>query len=217
MRDLIRRAPRRGSDPASVLLRAVCHELRPPLALLTSLTATLAEHGDDHDLARLAVEHAAHAAAVLGQAAAAAQGLAEPTEAAQPLHRVLPATLAVVPADRLALAVSRPALDWPVRPRPVRQVLLNLLGNAVRHGEPDRPVIFHAEVRRRRLRLTIANRGQVGSEVADALRRSAPPPGETGLGLWVVRCLVDAAGGTIRARSRVPDELTVEVRLPAPS
>jgi signal transduction histidine kinase len=207
---------RRGPDPASVLLRAVCHELRPPLAILTALTATLAEHGDEHDLARLAGEHAAHAAAVLGQAAAAAQGLAEPTEPAQPLHRVLPAALAAVPADRLDLTLSPAALDWPVRPRPVRQVLLNLLGNAVRHGAPGRPITLRADVRRRRLRLTIANRGPVGSEVADALRRSAPPPGETGLGLWVVRCLVGAAGGSIRARRRVPDGLTVELRLPTP-
>ncbi|WP_433294795.1 sensor histidine kinase [Actinoplanes sp. CA-030573] len=204
------------TEPAAVLLRAVCHELRPPLAILMSLTEALAEQsGEDGDLARLAGEHAAHAAAVLGQAAAAVEGLAAPAEPAQPLGSVLPAALAGVPADRLRLTVTRSAMAWPVRPRPVRQVLLNLLGNAVRHGAPGRTVAVRAEVRLRRLRLTVGNHGPVAHELFDALHRSAPPAGETGLGLWVVRQLVHATGGSLRARATRPEGLTVEVRLPA--
>jgi signal transduction histidine kinase len=204
-------------DPALVLLRTVCHELTPPVSTLTSLVRALEEPPSPArrgELARLAGEHVAHVEAVLAQAAAAARGLADPAGSAQPLHRVLPAALATVPAERLDVTASRAALAWPVQPRQTRQILINLLGNAVRHGTSDAPVRLHAEVRRRRLRLAIGNRGALTHDLGEALRRTTCPPGEQGLGLWVVRHLVAGCGGTLRARHRGRDDVEVLVRLP---
>jgi two-component system, OmpR family, sensor kinase len=205
---------RRSADPGLLMLRTVCHELRPPMAILTSLVSAMADQpsGDRRaEMARLAVAHAAHAQSVLEQAAASVPGVAD---RAEPLHRVLPVALGAVPAERLALDVSRAALAWPVHPRHTRQVLINLLGNALRHGALGGSVRLRAHVRARRLRLTVVNAGPATRDLFSALRRPDPPPGEKGLGLWVVRQAVAANGGTVRARSRSTG-VEVEVRLPA--
>jgi signal transduction histidine kinase len=204
-------------DPALVLLRAVCHELRPPVATLTSLVRALEAQPSPErrdELARLAGEHVAHAEAVLSQAAAAAQGLTGPPDDVQPLHRVLPAATLAVPGGRLTVTASPAALAWPVLPRPTRQVLINLLSNAVRHGEPGGPVRLHAYTRRRRLRLAVINHGRMTRDLTESLRRREPPEDEKGLGLWVVRHLLAGCGGTVEARDRGHARLEMQVRLP---
>jgi signal transduction histidine kinase len=214
MRRLRRRQP---ADPALVLLRSVCHELRPPMATLTSLIRAIERqpsHTRRYELARLAGEHASHAEAVLMQAAAAAQGLADPPDRAQPLHRIVPLATATVPAGRLAVSASPAALAWPVHPRHTRQILINLLSNAVRHGPPGETIRLRAYVRRRRLRLSVSDQGTLTRDIVEALRRPTPPPGVKGLGLWVVRHLAATHGGSVRARRRSPRGLEVEVRLP---
>ena len=205
---------RRGDDPGLLMLRTVCHELRPPMATLMSLVRALeSQPSEDRraELTRMAGAQAAHAQSVLEQAAATVVTAAEPPE---PLHRVIPAALGVVPAERLAVRLSPAALAWPVHARPTRQVLINLLGNAVRHGLPGRPVVLRGAVRARRLRLAVANAGRFSGDLTGALRSAEPPPDDRGLGLWVVRRAVAAAGGTIRARS-LGGGVEVEVRLPA--
>jgi signal transduction histidine kinase len=207
---------RPAADPALVLLRSVCHELRPPVATLSSLLQVLERQPSAarrDELARLAAEHAAHAETVLQQAAAAAQGLSGPTEPAQPLHRVLPMVARTMPADRLAVFATPAALACPVPPQHTRQILINLLSNAARHGPPDGAVRLRAWLRRRRLHLTITDDGAPTAELSTALRRRTPPPGAQGLGLWVVRHLVAAEGGSLRARGRSPRGLEMEVSL----
>lgn len=209
----LRRAPR--PDPALLLLRSVCHELRPPVATLSSLVRALESQPSETrrgELAQLAGEYAAHAEAVLRQAAAAAAGLSGPADTAVPLHRVLPSVAATVPDDRLALSVSPGAARCLVSSRPTRQILLNLVSNAVRHS-PGR-IRLTAGVRRRRLRLAVADQGGLTDDLRRALHRRTPPAGTKGLGLWVVRQLVDAQGGTLRARSLSPRGVALEVLLP---
>jgi signal transduction histidine kinase len=206
---------RPAADPALLLLRSVCHELRPPVATLSSLLQALERQPSParrEALARLAAEHAAHAETVLRHAAAAAQGLAGAAEPAQPLHRVLPMVAQTMPADRLAVSATPAALACPVRPHQTRQILINLLSNADRHGPPDGAVRLRAWLRRRRLHLTITDDGAPTAELSAALRRRTPPPGAQGLGLWVVRRLVAADGGSLRAR-RSPRGLEMEVSL----
>jgi signal transduction histidine kinase len=209
----LRRAPR--PDPALLLLRSVCHELRPPVATLSSLVRALESQPSETrrgELAQLAGEYAAHAEAVLRQAAAAAAGLSGPEDTAVPLHRVLPSVAATVPDDRLALSVSPGAARCLVSGRPTRQILLNLVSNAVRHSPGQ--IRLTAGVRRRRLRLAVADQGGLTDDLRRALHRRTPPPGAKGLGLWVVRQLVDAQGGSLRARSLSPRGVALEVLLP---
>ena len=202
-------------DPGLLLLRSICHELSPPMATLTSLARVL-EHDPPGprraEIARLAAEHAVHAQDVLRRAAAAAYGLAPEESAAEPLGRILPGVAATAPPGRLTVGVSRAAARWNVHPGHTRQILINLVSNAVRYSSG--PIRLSARLRGRRLRLTVADQGGLTPELATALRRRTPPPGEQGLGLWVVRQLVATHRGTVRARGLTPTGLAVEVTLP---
>jgi signal transduction histidine kinase len=202
-------------DPGLLLLRSVCHELRPPVATLGSLVRALESQPSDvrrGELAQLAGEYAAHAESVLRQAAAAASGLSGPADTAVPLHRVLPVVAATVPGDRLAVTVSARAARCLVSGRRTRQILLNLLSNAARYSPGE--IRLTAAVRRRRLRLTVADQGSLTEDLHRALHRRTPPAGTKGLGLWVVRHLVDAQGGSVRAHRLSPRGLALEVVLP---
>ncbi|WP_229070002.1 ATP-binding protein [Actinoplanes sp. DH11] len=50
------------------------------------------------------------------------------------LDEVLPVIMSIAPPGRLAVTAGRSALRWPVHPHHTRQILINLVGNAVRHG-----------------------------------------------------------------------------------
>jgi signal transduction histidine kinase len=206
-----------ATDPSLLLLRSACHELRPPMATLSSLVnAMSAPAADAHrdELIQLAAEHASHARAVLDQVAAAAHGLAGPDDGPLPLHRVLPSVAAVVPADRLALSVTGAAGRCLVRPRHLRQVLINLLTNADRHAPSGSTIRLSGRTRWNRLQLTVADQGAPTAGLTRALRRTTPPADDNGLGLWLVRHLVTAQGGTLRARALVPYGLAMELSLP---
>jgi len=216
------RARSRGRDNVeSVVLRAVCHEFRAPVSSLGSLTRALSQERErvtpdvQLRIARLAHDQAVHLDGVLRQAAAVSQGLAGGADRRLPLHRVLPATVAVVPPERLRAAVSPAAAAREVHAQRVQQVLTNLLDNAVRHGPPDGQVRLGARIERRGLVLTVADDGGATALTAltGALTRSGPPEGMSGIGLWIVRRLVRAGGGTVRA-GRDDNGLVVEVSLP---
>ena len=204
------------ADPGLVLLRSMCHELRPPVAILTSLMHALQAQPSESaraELTRLAGEHVAHAEALLRQAAAAASGMTGAADRPVPFHRILPMVAATVPAERLVVRVGRTTGERLVHPQHVGQILINLLTNAERHGPPGEPIRLEARTHRRGLRLTVADRGTLTPELTRSLHRRTPPVGEHGLGLWVVRHLVATNGGTIRARSMAPRGLAVEVTL----
>ncbi|WP_272493024.1 sensor histidine kinase [Jidongwangia harbinensis] len=208
---------RRSPDPALLLLRSVCHELRPPMATLASLVRALETTRSEprhSELARLAAEHASHAEAVLRQAAAAAQGLDAGAEHPVPLHRVLPAATAVVPGDRLTVAVTQSAGRCLVPPQHLRQILINLLTNAAAYAPSGTPIRLRARTDLCRLRLTVADAGRPNRDLTVALNRRTPPPDSNGLGLWVVRHLAARHGGSVRARALSPSGLAVEVSLP---
>lgn len=212
---LMRRTSR--PDPALLLLRSVCHELSPPVATLTSLVRALeSQQSEDRRaaLARLATEHATHAQDVLQQAAAAAHGLTGSGEDAVPLYRVVPAVAATVPASRLAVSVSSAAGRCLVPARNVRQILINLLSNAERYSPPQGLIHLRGQVHGRRLRLTVADQGAPTADLVRALRRRTPPAGTKGLGLWVVRQMAAAQGGSVRIRKLSPYGLAMQVNLP---
>lgn len=214
-----RRRPGRGRhDADSLLLRVVCHELRTPVRSLRSLTRALTEDatGDPAAVAQLAREQAEHVESVLDTVTAAAQGLlgAPPADDLVPIGRLLPSIAATVPAHRLRVGVSERAARRRVAGRRARQILINLLDNAVRHGPPGGVVGLDVAACPGGLVMTVRDEGRDSRPVAAALRRRTQPTGVTGMGLWIVRQLVAAGGGRVTAY-RDRGGVAVRVLLPA--
>ncbi len=98
------------------------------------------------------------------------------------------------------------------------RVVVNLVGNARRHGPPGGVVRVTTALIDGSARLEVADEGQ-GFDPADAprlfepWRRASSAPG-TGLGLYIVRSLVHAHGGSVTAERLVPGGFVVRVSIP---
>ena len=122
--------------------------------------------------------------------------------------------------------VTRVAEDLPVitgDPRAFKQILLNLVSNAIKFTERGGTVTVSAGVEETRLVVRVADNG-VGI-AADDLKRIGDPffqAGKTyqrrhegtGLGLSIVKSLVALHGGEMTMQSRIDEGTTVTVALP---
>ncbi|MES2921878.1 MAG: HAMP domain-containing sensor histidine kinase [Verrucomicrobiota bacterium] len=108
----------------------------------------------------------------------------------------------------------------------LRQLISNLLGNAVQHGSATRPVTLTAMVSADSALLTVHNFGppipeEIIGVIFDPMKRhqsSGPtvhhaPSGSVGLGLYIAREVANAHGGSITVVS-AGDETTFTVQLP---
>lgn len=104
-------------------------------------------------------------------------------------------------------------------PDRMEQVVANLLSNALRHAPPGSPVVVRAVGTPDEVRVEVRDVGpgvapEVRARIFEPFRRG---PGATGpgigLGLFVVRAVADAHGGTVELSS-APGETTFAVRLP---
>lgn len=123
--------------------------------------------------------------------------------------------------ERAVIEVRAPA---PVRGRwdrvRVEQVLTNLLSNALKYGR-GAPVQVTVDEAAGRARLTVEDRGiGIAPEVLGRLFQrfgrgvSARRYGGLGLGLYIVRQILDAHGGTIEVKSSVGTGTVFTVELP---
>jgi signal transduction histidine kinase len=105
----------------------------------------------------------------------------------------------------------------------LRQILLNLLGNARLHAPADARIVVRARVQERDVAVEVENSGSTMaaehlSRVFDRFTRVDPArqreTGGSGLGLAIVKHLGEAQGGRVSARSTA-DSVTIEVVLPA--
>ena len=100
------------------------------------------------------------------------------------------------------------------------QILTNLLSNALKYGR-DLPVEVSIRADEAGAVVVVSDQG-IGIPPAEQKRvferfeRAAPPEhyGGLGLGLWIVREIIEAMGGTIALDSRVDEGSTFTVRLP---
>jgi diguanylate cyclase (GGDEF)-like protein/PAS domain S-box-containing protein len=97
----------------------------------------------------------------------------------------------------------------------VRKVLDHLLGNALKYSPGDRPVVVSAAADKRFVRVSVADygRGMTADEVARCFepfwqaedpvnaKDGSPELGGAGVGLYIVRSLVEAMGGHVAVRS----------------
>lgn len=108
----------------------------------------------------------------------------------------------------------------------LKQVLLNLIDNAVKYSDADQPVVLKLEQVGRQAIIAVCDRGS-GIPLPDQNRifehfyrvnenRFRAPEGH-GLGLAIVKTLVEGMGGTITIRSKPGEGSTFAIALPLPS
>jgi len=215
------------------LLNSISHELRTPIAAITSATSNLKEARQTHrsELPWNMVD--------------------EIQEAAQRLNRLVGNLLNIT---RLESGHVKPKLDWcdvgdlvqsTVREIEkemarhkvqieiaqcmplvrmdfvlMQQVLLNLLLNAALHTPPGTRVELKAIAEHDALVLTVADSGPgLPSESVPLLfekfyRGTTAPAGGTGLGLAIVKGFVEAQGGEVKAGNRPNGGAMFEIRVP---
>jgi signal transduction histidine kinase len=195
-------------------LASVSHELRTPLtAVIGFLTEVLRGHGlteeDKREMTGVAVEQAQEMKAIVDDLLVAIRQ-EEPSQIAVQHTINLAAEMSeVIEAVPESLAseidVRGTATAWADSGR-VRQILRNLVDNAVKHGSPPIEITIEEDSAATRIRVS-----DHGSEISpqDQARlftaygtigaaRSAP--GSLGLGLWVSRRLARAMSGDITYR-----------------
>src|SRR6185312_11439403 len=100
------------------------------------------------------------------------------------------------------------------------QIVTNLLSNAIKYGR-GQPITIAIDARADRAMLSVADRGiGIGEEdqarIFERFERavSVRHYGGFGLGLWIVRQIVQALGGTIEVESAPGQGATFTVTLP---
>jgi len=202
------------------LMADVAHELRTPLAILQGRIEGLIDGVYPRDDARIAglLEETQHLSRLvedlrtLANAEAGALDLRK--EFVDPADLIRDAAGAFDRKIEVDAPEDMPLIE--VDPVRVREVLLNLLSNAVRHSEGA--ITIRAEMPPKRLVIQVidAGRGIPPEElprIFDRFHKGSDSHG-SGLGLAIARTLVVAHGGTIDVASTVGKGTTVIVSLP---
>ncbi|MGJ7613489.1 MULTISPECIES: GAF domain-containing sensor histidine kinase [unclassified Variovorax] len=103
----------------------------------------------------------------------------------------------------------------------IQQVLSNLLGNAVAHGAPDRPITVRAAIEGDKLLLSVANGGAPipPDDLAKIFQpywrpAHSKPGGGLGLGLYIASEIVAGHGGTMQVTSSAAEGTRFLATLP---
>ncbi len=223
----------RTEEMRSSLLSAVSHDLRTPLAVITGAATTLRDQGASLD--------ASQRADLLQTVCEEAERLDRLVRNLLDMTRIEGPGLEVrrewVPVEELvttALARFEPALagravkvtiepDLPLVPCDpvlIEQVLVNLLENATKYGDPKGGLEVSAARVGTGVEITVADEGPgfVPEDLAKVFEKFYRGPKSTargaGLGLAIVRGAVAAHGGTVTARNRTPRGAEVRMVLP---
>ena len=212
------------------LMADVAHELRTPLAVLQGRIEGLLDGVYSRDDARLG--ELLEDTRVLARLVDDLQTLAQSESGTLVLQKE-PIDLAGVASDAAAALSGRAGAQGvelhvtsphelpmvnadPVR---VREVLTNLLTNALRHTPGGGTIAVRIESAGAGISIRVADSGSgISSEdlprIFDRFYKGGESPG-SGLGLTIARDLVVAHGGTIHAESRMGEGTTISVTLPA--
>jgi signal transduction histidine kinase len=228
--------PEPGVPPA--LLRELCHELRNPLTVILGF----AERIRDSDPVRARGKIKGYAENILEGAQLAMEILADfagrmrhdgeppfPPEPADVGAAVASSLRLVAPLAKQAgmtvgKSVGRTLPRLRIEERALKQILLNVLVNAVRHQKTGGKIAVTARMRRDRSLLLAVSDDGIGmtrKEIRAALGAKAAAPSKdtsgSGLGLPLVKRLVEAAGGAIAIESARRKGTTVAMSFPPAS
>jgi len=217
------------------LVANVSHELRTPIAALQAVLENLVDGVEP--LGEGTLKAMLRQTERLGQLAAQLLDLSRLESGAVEL-RPRRVSLSEVVADAVAEAeplagavrleqrVEPPWLAVRADPERLHQVVSNLLENAIRYSPPGATVSVDAEARQDTVVLAVTDQGP-GIPPAEAARvferfyradrsRSAGRPGGgSGIGLAIVRWVVERHGGTVAVEPDRPSGCRIIVTLPA--
>jgi len=220
----------RSRSDRQALLADVTHELRTPLQVIGGSVEAMLDGVHPRDDAHLAPILAE--TAVMNRLLDDLRTVSLAEVGALALHReevdvrrlledVAAGHAAASREAGIALAAAAgPALLLDADPLRIREVVANLVVNAIRHTPPGGSIHLAASIEGAWVELTVADTGEGIApadleRVFDRFHRRADTGG-SGLGLTIARDLVAAHGGTIRAESAgIPGRgTTFRVRLP---
>jgi signal transduction histidine kinase len=195
------------------LVRAMCHDMRSPLAALESALSRLDDDAARAELLELARAHTRHLSSMLRTADAT--GGAPERKGTRRLVDVVRASVDAsgLAARQLTVSLGEDAADVEVGDARVQRVLTNLLENAHRHGE-GRPVRLRADRRGGWVELAVTQGGVPADSVVSRLSQTAPPVDLDGLGLWSVQRQTRELGGRLLWSQSADSTFTLIVRLP---
>jgi signal transduction histidine kinase len=225
------------SDALNLKIRELCHELRNPLTVILGFAERIRDGvpaGKRPEqicgYADNILESAQLAMAILGEFSNRLLSPQEPRDDAGPaeIQPAIESCLRLIAplAKQAGIKVSRrtsgPLPALPVSEHGLRQILLNLLMNAVRHQKTGGSVKVTALARKDgSVRLAVADdgRGMTKKEIKTVMkapRDALPParqrqPGSSGLGLPLVKRLAETAGGVLSIESARGKGTTVAI------
>ncbi|MGY1633418.1 sensor histidine kinase [Geodermatophilus sp. SYSU D01186] len=188
----------RAPSPEDAVVRALCHDMRTPLASLEAALGSLGSaSADPVELLELARAQTAHLSSML-RTAAATGGAVSRGRGARALGDVVrvSVTTAGLPERQLTVRFGGGAEDVAVADARVQRILVNLLENAHRHGD-GAPVRLAVTRRPGWVDLALTQAVARPERLIGHLRTELPPPDLTGLGLWSVRRQSRELGGRV--------------------
>ena len=213
------------------LMADIAHELRTPLAIVQGKLEGLLDgvyQRDDEQLQGLLNDTRVLARLVedlrtLSTAEGGALALAkEPTDILALAHDVVASLSASAENTGVTLRVETDAAGElqaiAIDPLRIREVLINLVTNALRYTPRGGSVIVRVSAAADGVEIRVADTGagmsaEEVSHIFDRFYKGSGSSG-SGLGLTIARSLVEAHGGTIRAESRVGAGTTIVIALP---
>lgn len=202
---------RQLTQARSDLLSMVSHDVRTPLAIACTYVDALHErlHGEEQVVLERVKDELDHVTrmvetilSALAVEAGAVPLVRRDVDLVQFLHHAASSAGTVAVGRRIDVMVSSAPLVVPVDEDRLRQVVHNLLLNAVQHSPPDAPIEVALERQPGVAVIAITDHGPgVPTGARDVLferfRRSAKRGSGTGIGLFVVRTIVEAHGGSV--------------------
>lgn len=230
-------AERIDPDTLAIQIRELSHEIRNPLAVILGFAERIKDAASSGKSNELAAGYASDimestrlALAILEDFTARAGTAEDRTAKAEPadMRSAIDSCIRLISplANGSGIKVRKRAdKEFPslrLTDRILKQILLNLLMNAVRHQKTGGLIKVSAKCRKdRTVRLTVADdgRGMTKKEIRNAIAGSrakrSRQPGNAGLGLPLVKRLVESAGGELSIESGRGKGTRVQIVFPA--